>query len=139
MWDILKSKGHVMSTNGKYACIYYPYHFMGLETPVSILLGDLMNIGTHTECRQVSVLAGIASKALEKGTPLTVSGHHHAIEGLTPMLLELSSADNLAPFYLLNGATLLNDIKEGSHITLNDVDLSSLETYKLYTEGLKLK
>lgn len=42
MWDILKGKGHVMSKNGKYCCIYYPYHYMGLETPISILLGDLM-------------------------------------------------------------------------------------------------
>ena len=30
---------------------------MGLETPVSIILGDLMGIGCHPECRQVSVLA----------------------------------------------------------------------------------
>ena len=60
MWEILKGKGHVMSRNGKYCCIYHPYHYMGLETPVSILEGDLMGIGTHSECRQVSVLAGVA-------------------------------------------------------------------------------
>ena len=59
MWEILKGKGHVMSRNGKYCCIYHPYHYMGLETPVSILEGDLMGIGTHSECRQVSVLAGV--------------------------------------------------------------------------------
>lgn len=138
MWDILKSKGHVMSRNGKYACIYYPYHYMGLETPVSILLGDFMSIGTHAECRQVSVLAGVARRNLEKGTVLTVSGHHHSIEGLTPELLERKSADKAAPFYLLNGATLLREVKEGDAVTLDDVDLSGLETYKLYAQGLEL-
>ena len=43
-----------------------------------------------------------------------------------------------APFYLLNGAVLLQDVKAGKPVTLNDVDLSGLETYRLYAEGLKL-
>lgn len=138
MWEILKSKGHVMSRNDKYACIYYPYHYMGLETPVSILLGDFMGVGTHKECRQVSVLAGVAQRDLPKGTILTVSGHHHSIEGLTPELLERKEASNAAPFYLLNGAELLRDVKEGEPVTTDDVDLSRLETYKLYKRGLEL-
>ncbi len=139
MWDILKSKGHVMSRNEKYACIYYPYHFMGLETPASILLGDFMEIGTHTECRQVSVLTGVADYDLAKGTVLNVSGHHHSIEGLTPQLLERKASGNAAPFYLLNGTTLLKDVKRGETITLDAVDLSELETYKLYAKGLELE
>lgn len=138
MWEILKSKGHVMSRNDKYACIYYPYHYMGLETPTSILLGDFMGVGTHKECRQVSVLAGVAQRDLPKGTPLTVSGHHHSIEGLTPELLERKEASNAAPFYLLNGAELLRDVKKGEPVTTDDVDLSGLETYKLYKQGLEL-
>lgn len=138
MWDILKSKGHVMSSNGKYACIYYPYHYMGLETPISVLLGDFMGIGTHPECRQVSVLAGVAEKDLPKGTVLTVQGHHHAIDGLVPELLERKSVVNLAPFYLLNGMALLKDVKKGEPITLDDVDLSQLETYELYAQGLDI-
>lgn len=47
-----------------------------------------MTIGTHTKCRQVSFLAGVAKKDLPKGTKLVVEGHHHSIEGLTPQLLE---------------------------------------------------
>lgn len=139
MWDILKSKGHVMSRNEKYCCIYYPYHFMGMETPTSILLGDFMNIGTHAECRQVSTLAGIANWDLPKGTVLQVAGHHHAIEGLTPELLERKASGNAAPFYLLNGSVLLRDVKQGQPITMDDVDLSGLETYKFYTQGLSVE
>ena len=138
MWEILKSKGHVMSRNDKYACIYYPYHYMGLETPVSILLGDFMDIGTHPECRQISVMTGVAEKDLPKGTELKVQGHHHSIDGLVPQLAERKTAEHLAPFYLLHGMTLSKDVKAGTSITLEDVDLTSLETYKLYLEGLKL-
>lgn len=138
MWEILKSKGHVMSKNDKYCCIYYPYHYMGLETPVSILLGDFMDIGTHAECRQVSIMGGVAQKDLPKGTVLKVEGHHHSIDGLVPELLERKTAGNAAPFYLLNGSVLLNDVKKGQPVTTEDVDLSGLETYRLYQEGLKL-
>ncbi len=138
MWDILKSKGHVMSRNGKYACIYLPYHYMGLETPVSIILGDFMGIGSHPECRQVSVLAGVAQRDIPKGTVLKVAGHHHSIDGLTPELLETKTVENLAPFYLLNGATLLKDIKEGEPVTLDAVDLSGLATFEYYRRGLEV-
>lgn len=138
MWEMLKGKGHVMSKNGKYCCIYYPYHYMGLETPATILLGDFLGIGTHIECRQVSILAGVADEDLLKGTVLTVHGHHHEIDGLTPELLERKESGDAAPFYLLNGATLLNDVKKGNPITMKDVDLSGLETYKLYKQGLEL-
>lgn len=127
-----------MSKNGKYCCIYYPYHYMGLETPVSILLGDLMGIGTHEECRQVSVMAGVAQRDLPKGTVLKVEGHHHSIDGLTPELLELKATGNAAPFYLLNGSVLLNDVKKGQPVTTDDVDLSALETYQHYKKGLEL-
>ncbi|MDY5648524.1 MAG: homoserine dehydrogenase [Lachnospiraceae bacterium] len=139
MWELLASKGHVMSRNGKYCCIYFPYHYMGLETPISILLGDLMGIGTHAECRQVSVLAGVADRDIPKGTVLKVAGHHHSIEGLIPELLERRSVENAAPFYLLNGAELLHDVKAGNPVTLDDVDLSGLKTFEYYQKGLELK
>lgn len=138
MWDLLESKGHVVGKNGKYACIYSPYHVMGLESPVSILLGDLLGIGTRTDCRQVSVLSGVAKEDLPKGTRLTVHGHHHEIDGLTPELLERAVVGNLAPYYLLNDATLIRDVKKGRPITMEDVDLSGLDIYKLYVRGLEL-
>ena len=138
MWEILIGKGHVVSRNKKYCCIYYPYHFMGLETPVTILLGDFLGIGTHPECRQVSVLAGVAQKDLPRGTKLVVQGHHHSIEGLIPELLETKEVKNLAPFYLLNGATLLQDVKQGDPVTMEAVDLSGLSAYKLFEQGMKL-
>ena len=138
MWDILKGKGHVMSRNGKYACIYYPYHYMGLETPASILEGDFLGVGCHPECRQVTIMAGVADRDLPAGTTLAVQGQHHSIDGLTPQLLEKKDAADAAPFYLLNKAVLLNDVKKGQPVTLKDVDLSGLEAYNLYLKGLEL-
>lgn len=138
VWDLLKGKGHVVSRNGKYACIYLPYHYMGVETPISILLGDLMGIGTHEECRQVSVMAGIAQMDLPRGTVLKVRGHHHSIDGLIPELWEHEAAREIAPFYLLNGMTLQRDIKKGEAITLDAVDLSGSRPYDLYQKGFNI-
>lgn len=139
VWNLLRGKGHVVSRNGKYACIYLPYHYMGLETPVSILLGDLLGIGTHPECRQVSVMAGVAEEDIPKGTVLKVHGHHHSIDGLVPELWERQDANDVAPFYLLNGMTLLKDVKKGDPVTLDAVGLSEMQPYKLYTDGLNVK
>lgn len=138
MWDILIGKGHVVSRNGKYACVYYPYHMMGLETPISILLGDQMGIGGYPQCRQVSVLAGVANRPLAKGTELRVEGHHHAIDGLTPELLTRKESGEVAPFYLLNHAVLQRDIPAGQPVTLADVDLSGSAVYEIYQKGLSL-
>ena len=138
VWDLLQGKGHVVSRNKKYACMYLPYHFMGLETPVSILLGDLMGIGTHAECRQVSVMAGVAQEDIPQGTVLKVHGHHHSIDGLVPELWEKKDAANVAPFYLLNGMTLKKDVKKGEPVTLDAVELSG-RPYEIYKEGCMLK
>ncbi len=95
-------------------------------------------MGSHPECRQVSTLAGVAQRDLPKGMELLVQGHHHSIDGLTPELLEQQDVKDVAPFYLLNGTTLLRDVKEGQPVTLKDVDLSGLKAYKMYSEGLSL-
>lgn len=138
VWDLLKGKGHVVSRNGKYACLYLPYHYMGVETPISILTGDLMGIGAHEECRQVSVMAGIAQEDLPQGTVFKVRGHHHSIDGLIPELWEREAAREIAPFYLLNGMTLQKDIRKGEAITLDAVDLSGSRPYALYEKGFNI-
>ncbi|MCI5840108.1 MAG: hypothetical protein SOZ89_06540 [Peptoniphilaceae bacterium] len=137
-WDMMRSKGHIVSKNGKYACLYNPFHIMGLETPISILLGDIKGIGTHKECKQVSVMAAYADKNFNKGDILRVSGHHHSIDGVIPALLEVSEARDVAPFYLLNGMKLKNDIKKGDYIKIQDVDLSEKPSYKAYLKGLNI-
>lgn len=138
VWDLLKGKGHVVSRNGKYACLFLPYHFMGLETPTSILLGDFMGIGSHPECRQVSVMAGVAERDIPAGTVLEVHGHHHSIDWLVPELWEKADAGCIAPFYLLNGLTLKKEIKKGEPVTKDAVDFRSTVPYDLYEKGFAL-
>ncbi len=138
VWELLEGKGHVVSRNRKYACLYLPYHFMGVETPASIVLGDFLGIGSHPECRQVSVMAGVADHDIPAGTVLEVKGHHHSIEGFTSELWEKAEAAEVAPFYLLNGLTLKKALKKGEPITMDAVDLGNAAPYELYKKGFEL-
>ena len=139
VWKLLAEKGHVVSRSGKYACLYEPWHYMGVETTASIILGDQLGIGTHPECRQVSVLVGAAKQDIPAGTQLKVEGHHHMIDGLRPELVELSLAPgDVAPFYLLNGAVVKEDIRAGEYVSLKAVELRGQETLGHYLEGLKI-
>ena len=140
-WSLLKGKGHLVSRNGKYGCIYWPYHFLGVETPSSIILMDYLGIGLHTSCRHNSMMIGKTNIPIKKGNILKVEGHHHSIDGVTPQLYSSESVPETAmPFYLLNGATVIEDIPEGKLITAENVELDSTlgRAFVLYSEGLKL-
>lgn len=138
MWKLLEEKGHVVGRNKKYACIYWPYHLMGLESPITILLGDLLGNGTRADCRQVSVLSGVAREDLKAGAVFTVEGHHHEITCLIPELLESNKTQKFAPYYLLGGTKLIRDVAKGQTVTIDDVELEGVETYELYVQGLDL-
>jgi predicted homoserine dehydrogenase-like protein len=131
-WEILRSKGHVVSRDGRYACIYWPYHAMGVETPLTI--ADAMAGTVHPEPRQHSVLVGRAERDLPEGTLFTVKGHHHEIDAIAPTLLaaELVPAA-VAPFYLLGGARLVRSIRAGELIGFDDlsgVDAATADAFR---------
>ncbi len=141
VFALLEEKGHVVSKNGKYVCLYHPYHILGVQTPSSIVLQHFLRVGGNPDCRQVSVLVGKAERDIKKGEKLIVAGHHHQIEGVSPMLLERKSIgkDSL-PFYVLNGATAKNDIAKGELLTAEKIELADTARvpYEIYCKGLNL-
>jgi len=140
MIDLLRSKGHVVSKNGKYGSIYQPYHMMGVEAPASIILGHELGVGTREDTRQVSVMVGVAEENIDEGHTFEVYGHHHEIKGITPRLFEQNEVENAVPFYLLDSVTLKNDVKKGDKITLDDIetDFSENDAFKAFQKGLEL-
>lgn len=139
-WEMLRGKGHIVSRSGKYACIFWPYHFMGVETPASILLMDFLGVGLNTGCRQVSVMVGKPQQEMKKGSILKVEGHHHVIKNVTPLLYEKEKLPAGAlPFYLLNQAEVTKDINAGDLITEDCVriDPGLEQAHAFFTEGMK--
>jgi predicted homoserine dehydrogenase-like protein len=137
-WSILRDKGHVVSRDGRYACIFSPYHLMGVETPLSVLA----SVDPHRvprEPRQYSTLAGRAEIDLPSGTELHVAGHHHEIAGVAPVLLGSSAvADDVAPFYLLDRTTLVRPVAAGELITIDDVSGFGPELWDAFQSGRAL-
>ncbi|MDT0445526.1 homoserine dehydrogenase [Streptomyces johnsoniae] len=123
-WRTLARKGHVVSRDGRYACLYLPYHLMGVETPLTLL--DAVRHGRAAgprAPRQHAVLAGRAGRDLAAGTVLAMGGHHHEVTGVDPVLLTAADApEDTAPFYLAAHATLRRDVPAGQLLTLADLD-----------------
>jgi predicted homoserine dehydrogenase-like protein len=135
-WEILRGKGHVVSRNGAYACIYWPYHLMGVETPLTIAAA-VDGTATTPEPRQHTILAARTSGDLEAGTEFRVEGHHHEISGVAPVIVA-PDAGEIAPYYLLSGARLRTAVPAGTLVTLADLDGVPAAALDAYREGLAL-
>ncbi|WFR68260.1 hypothetical protein P9139_08360 [Curtobacterium flaccumfaciens] len=119
-WEILRAKGHIVSRSGAYACIAWPYHLMGVETPLTIAAA-VDPATPQPRPTQHVVLAGRANRPLAAGTELRVHGHHHEIDGVDPVVLTAGDA-SAAPFYLAGGGRLRRDVGTGQTITFDDLE-----------------
>ncbi|WP_296246232.1 hypothetical protein [Pseudomonas sp. UBA4194] len=138
-WELLAQKGHVVSRNGRYACLYLPYHFMGVETPISLLNAVLHKRASGTDKpSQSTILAGRATVDIAAGTVLNMGGHHHDVTGVQAVLLGRPDAPNdIAPLYLTAHATAARDIKAGELLLMADIEHYNAELHSAWQSGLQ--
>ncbi|MFM0323426.1 NAD(P)H-dependent oxidoreductase [Caballeronia glebae] len=129
-WQLLKHKGHLVGKNGRYACIYLPYHLMGLETPMSLFSAVLLGqpTGSTAQLPHAQMVA-LADRDFKAGETLAMGGHHHTIEGATPLLVDSAKAGRAAPFYLAANKRLLADVAKGDLVPLAALDLDGSALY----------
>lgn len=145
IWQILEDKGHIVSRDKKYACIYIPRHIMGLEIATSIMAAATMNHSTAGKHLQtVSDMIGYATQDLKEGTVLKMGGHHHTIDGVGCKVCDyqILSENSPVPFYLLGNSILKSDIPAGKTITLSDVEIpknSALYSLRLEQDKVCVK
>jgi predicted homoserine dehydrogenase-like protein len=116
-WETLRGKGHVLSRSGAYAAIYWPYHYMGVETPLSVYAavdGAPARVPSPS-----TVMAARTTERLAAGTQLVVAGHHHEIAGTEPVMI--APKEDVAAYYVLSGTELVRDLEAGEVIALADV------------------
>lgn len=138
-WALLAQKGHVVSRNGRYACLYLPYHFMGVETPITLLEAVLHGQPTGAaQPTQCAVLAGRATDDIKAGTVLHMGGHHHDVTGVQAVLLPREAAgSNVAPLYLAAHATLARDVAAGELLTLDHLQNADEALLAAWQAGAK--
>lgn len=130
-WEILRGKGHVVSRDGKYACIYWPYHYMGVETLLTVHAA--VDRAVAPAAQPGLILAGRAIQDLPAGTELAVAGHHHEIAGVAPVMI--ATDPQASPFYLLDGARLTRAVASGDLIGLEDIAGVDAGALALYLAG----
>lgn len=124
VWSLLREKGHVVSRNESHACLYFPFHLLGVET-VHTLREIAQGVLPKSECRPISTCVVKALRAFSPGDVLMMEGHHHVIADTEIEMHSLSSGKNaLAPYYLAAGKTVVRPIAEGQYVRLEDVALS---------------
>lgn len=124
VWNVLHAKGHQLSHDGSHATIFLPYHLMGVESPISILSAALHGRPSGARHQQLTtVMAARAERDLDAGTPLPITGAHHSIAGLRPILVPGADAEGIAPFYMLGNRSLTAPVKAGEIVPLASVDV----------------
>lgn len=144
-WELLRGKGHVVSVSGAYACIYWPYHFMGVETVLSVL-DAADGSAPERRPRQHTVLAARAAVDLAAGTRFRVEGHHHEIAGVAPVIIDREAAAHpdapdevsVSAYYLLSGAVLTRDVAAGELILLADLAETPQKAQAAFIAGFAL-
>ncbi|UOA32907.1 hypothetical protein DSM110093_02714 [Sulfitobacter sp. DSM 110093] len=125
-WEMLRSKGHVVSRSGRTAMIFIPRHLLGLEAATSILEVGLRGVssgaavpGHHFD------LVAFADTALSVGHELRMGGHHHSISGVSARMVPASAldADSPAPFYLASNCRLARNVEAGAMIRMCDLEI----------------
>ncbi|PRX96587.1 homoserine dehydrogenase [Allonocardiopsis opalescens] len=130
-WRTLRGKGHVLSRDGRYACVYWPYHYMGVETPLTVHAA--VDRAAAPPARWTTVLAARATDDLDAGTAFAVAGHHHEIAGVAPVMI--APTPDAAPYYLLDGARLRRPVPKGGLIALSDVEGTDPRAHAAYLAG----
>lgn len=130
-WELMRHKGHVISQDGRYACIYWPYHYMGVETPLTVHAA--VDRAPALTPRHTTILTGRAVEPLSAGTELRVAGHYHEISGVTTAMLPAESG--ALPFYLLDRTRVRHDVAPGTLLTEDDVESIDAAALELFRTG----
>lgn len=117
VWELLREKGHVVSQSGRYACIYRPFHLMGLESLHSVYSAVLHGRSSGSPTQEAhALMVARATRNLRAGEMLAMGGHMHEIQGVAARLLPTREARGAAPYYLAANKRLLHDVASGTDI-----------------------
>jgi len=117
VWQLLQEKGHVVGRSGRYACIYQPFHLMGLESLTSVYSAVLhgRSSGSPSQ-RPHALMVARATRDLRAGEILTMGGHMHEMQDVVARLVPAQQALGAAPYYLAANKRLLYDVACGSDV-----------------------
>ena len=124
-WKVIRDKGIPVSSCGNYGLLHNPVHLLGIEAAASIIAAARGGMPTSGRAPQPTFdLVGRATRAFSAGEVLDMSGHHHSIDGIEPLVGPAQAAVPGAalPFYLAANARLAVDVRPGEILTVEMVE-----------------
>ena len=93
------------------------------------------NLGNPRHGQQVLRVGALELRRhLAPGETLTMSGHMHDIDAVSPRLIPAEQAGGLAPYYLAANKRLKDAVAEGEDITIASLDLEDSALYRAWQQ-----
>ncbi|GAA1486622.1 NAD(P)H-dependent oxidoreductase [Brachybacterium fresconis] len=108
--------------SGRYAALYRPYHYVGLELGVSIAHAALRGVATGSPAGFCADVVATAKKDLTAGEVLDGEGGYCVYGKL--ISAETSVARGALPVALAHSVPLLRDVPAGEVVTWDDVEMA---------------
>ena len=123
-------------SSGKYACLYRPFHLIGLELGVSVASVALRGEPTGAPKSFVADTVCVAKKDLQPGDILDGEGGETVWGRLTSA--KNSVANQSLPIGLASGLSVRNPIAKGAVVSHEDVELAGAEAVVALRQQMQL-
>ncbi|MDP7578284.1 MAG: flagellar biosynthesis protein FlgA [SAR202 cluster bacterium] len=117
----LSEYGVPMDDAGIYGVMYKPYHFIGMEVPLSIGRAMLYKESTGAPIAKLCEVAAVAKSELNVGQILDGEGGYTVYGALVDV--EYAKAKDVVPIGLCHGAKVVRQVASGQMIHKSDLDL----------------
>ena len=119
----IKEYGVPTDSTGKYAVMWRPYHFVGMETPISIAKAHLYKEATGSPQNQTCEVVAKAKNNLFVKEVLEGEGGNNTYGVIVEQ--KYAADNNLLPIGLCDKAKLIKSVNDDDFIRMDEVELDS--------------
>lgn len=119
----IKEYGVPTDSTGKYAVMWRPYHFVGMETPISIAKAHLYKEATGSPQNQTCEVVAKAKNNLFVKEVLEGEGGNNTYGVIVEQ--KYAADNNLLPIGLCDKAKLIKSVNDDDFIRMDEVELNS--------------
>ncbi len=124
VWQVIKEKGHIVGKNNKYACMYLPYHYMGVEAPMSLIMTHYLGQSTYPDYKERARMICTTARDFKAGETFIMQYERRHIEDTEVSLVTTEGLDSdIVPYYMVAEKKLLVDVPKGTVIRESMIDL----------------
>jgi len=121
--NCIKEYGVPTDSTGKYAVMWRPYHFVGMETPISIAKAHLYKEATGSPQNQTCEVVAKAKNNLFVKEVLEGEGGNNTYGVIVEQ--KYAADNNLLPIGLCDKAKLIKSVNDDDFIRMDEVELDS--------------